>query len=599
MNIYAHAFAASIVRALAEAGYAVPEHCITPNIPPDMKNGDIAYPMFFAAKYLAEQSSKTSPKVSPAQLAAAAAPLVSSVEIDGVLLAARAQAAGPYVNVFLSRANAMEHITKSVLSLEESCGKSGMLSGKRIMIEFSAPNTNKPLHLGHLRNDAIGESMSRLFAWCGAQVRRVNLINDRGIHICKSMLAYEKFGAGDTPEKSNMKSDAFVGKYYVRFAQWEKEDETAAAQAQEMLIKWEQGDEKVRALWNLMNEWALRGIFETYEKTGISFDEIYKESETYEKGKEVIEDGLARGIFFKDEAGAICADLAELNLDKKVLLRADGTSVYITQDVGTAIARYDDWKFDRMVYVVAHEQNYHFTVLFHVLQKIGFAPAREGAMHHLGYGMVHLPSGRMKSREGTVVDADGLLDDVAALVLEEMKSREREKELADAKATAYDVALGAVHYFLLGVSAKKDVVFHPEKSIAFQGNTGPYLQYTCARIATMLQKFSASASASAANADSAAPDWNSCESDLEWALAYKLAGFQNAVEQAAEKHDPSVLAAYAYECACAFSAFYQSMPIATCAEAPVQAARLALTRAAFLVLRTALRLLVIPVIDKM
>ena len=371
--------------------------------PPKSELGDIAFPFFSYAK-----SFRIAPPV-----------LVQHIRIrmekrddlpNGMLLAA-----GPYLNVKIDMAALAEATAAAVENHKERYGHNDSLAHKRIMVEFSCPNTNKPLHLGHLRNDAIGQSVAAILKANGADVRKVNLINNRGVHICKSMLAYQKFSQGETPQSSGLKGDHLVGTYYVRFAQWEKEDPSALDQAQAMLKAWEQGDEHIIELWNKMNTWTIEGIEETYKKTGITFDQYYYESDTYKLGKDKVLAGLEKGVFYRQEDGSIWIDLAEIALDKKVLLRKDGTSLYLTQDIGTAIARHEDWPFDSLIYVVANEQSYHFKVLFYVLQKLGYEWASD--LHHLSYGMVNLPEGKMKSREGTVVDADDLIDELSEMAL--------------------------------------------------------------------------------------------------------------------------------------------------------------------------------------
>ena len=569
---------------LRKLGYDVSKNTIVAHATPDIHKGDIAYPMFPVSKYLLSKGIR----ISPAELAKKIVMLhkeQDEASVFGLLVVM-----GPYVNVFLKRDVAMHTIVEDLICRKNAWEVSHTLQGTRVTIEFSAPNTNKPLHIGHLRNDVLGESISRLLSFCGAEVRKVNLINDRGIHICKSMRAYQKFGEGKSPKSEGVKGDHFVGHYYVEFSKWAKTHQGAEEEAQHLLVRHENADEDVKALWEKMNTWALEGIEETYKNTNISFDAIYKESETYTVGKKVIEKGLAQGVFYKDESGATSIDLSDIGLDTKVVLRADGTSVYITQDLGTAYVRHTDWPCDTVLYIVAHEQNYHFTVLFHILEKLGFEPACEKNMHHIGYGMVHLPHGRMKSREGIVVDADDLLDEIASLVRTEICARGRDKNLNNLEATSYDVALGAIHYFLLQVHIKKDVTFNPENSISFQGNTGPYLQYTCARITNMLRKFTI---------PDVAEDWSVCTSDMEWQLAYKLSHFQYAVRDAALKYDPSLLARYTYECACLFASFYQSMPIATCDDVRVKKTRMVLSHATLQVLKNALYLLNIPYIEHM
>jgi arginyl-tRNA synthetase len=381
------------------------------------------------------------------------------------------------------------------------------------MVEYSSPNTNKPLHLGHLRNNFLGYSVAQILDANGYDVIKANLVNDRGIHICKSMLAYQKFGQNETPASADMKGDHLVGKYYVEFdkhykvevealkAEGLSEDDAKKQaplmkEAQEMLLKWEQGDEEVVALWQKMNDWVFDGFNQTYETMGVSFDKIYKESNTYLLGKETVEEGLASGVFFQKEDGSVWIDLADEGLDQKLVLRKDGTSVYITQDMGTADLKYKDFGMSKSLYVVGNEQDYHFEVLFKILKKLG-RPYAEGC-YHLSYGMVDLPSGKMKSREGTVVDADDLM--------QEMKdtARERTNELGkidgftpeEAEELYSTLAMGALKYFLLKVDPKKRMLFNPAESIDFQGNTGPFIQYTHARICSILKKLKAKASIS-------------------------------------------------------------------------------------------------------
>ena len=438
--------------------------------PPSNDMGDIAFPMYPFAKVL---------KTSPVKLAGdIAEQLVKSGD--------KVNAVGPYVNVWLDRNIVMDSILSDIHRAGKSWGEGSELAGRKIMIEFSSPNTNKPLHLGHLRNDILGESCSRILKARGADVRKVCLVNDRGIHICKSMLAWKNFAKGETPESLGVRSDNFVGEMYVKYNQWAKTDETAESQARELLKEWENGNPEVIKLWETMNRWALEGINDTYARTGITFDTIYRESETYVLGKEQVMLGLERNVFYKAEDGSIRLTLDEIGLDTKVFLRSDGTSVYITQDLGTAIQRHEEWPFDQLIYVVGNEQEYHFKVLFYALEKLGmpWAPL----LRHLSYGMVNLPEGKMKSREGTVVDADALIDNLTDLALAEIESKGRTAELRDAEESAEKIALAALHYFLLQVTPPKDILFNPKESISFTGNTGPYLQYMVARVVGLISK---------------------------------------------------------------------------------------------------------------
>ncbi|MBQ4280496.1 MAG: arginine--tRNA ligase, partial [Spirochaetales bacterium] len=400
-------------------------------VPPKPELGDLAFPLFAFAKAFSK-----APNILAQELSADINALEDKP--DG-----EAFAAGPYMNVRLNMDKMVSDLYRQIVRQKADYGKTNLLGKKKVMIEFSCPNTNKPLHLGHVRNDCIGQSMSQILKAGGAEVMKVNLINNRGVHICKSMLAYKKFGNGETPESSGIKGDHLVGNYYVRFAQWEKEvldkdiasfvsqgmkPEEAEAKAKEinapdleaqaMLRDWEKGVPEVIDLWKKMNRWTLDGVDETYRNTGISFDRYYYESDTYKLGKDKVLEGLERGVFQKAEDGAIYIDNADIGLDKKILLRKDGTSIYITQDIGTAINRHEDWPFDSLIYVVASEQQYHFKVLFHVLDKLGYPWAKD--LHHLSYGMVFLPEGKMKSREGTVVDADDLIKSLTEMAREEI-----------------------------------------------------------------------------------------------------------------------------------------------------------------------------------
>jgi len=546
--------------------------------PPRPEMGDLAFPMFPFAKEF---------RTSPAAIAQAVADAVDS-EAPGTV-----KTEGPYVNVFLERSEVVAGLLRDIQAAGDGYGHSDFLSGQKIMVEFSCPNTNKPLHLGHLRNDAIGESVSRILAASGAEVQKVNLINNRGVHICKSMLAYQKFGNGITPESSGKKGDHLVGEFYVKFNQWSKEDATAESQAQEMLVKWEEGDKEVTALWELMNKWTIEGISETYKNTNISFDKYYYESNTYLSGRDEVLKGLEAGVFYKDKDGSIRLDLSELGMDTKVLLRSDGTSVYMTQDLGTAIARHGDFPFDRLIYVVGAEQEYHFQVLFHALKKLGYSWAQ--MLHHLSYGMVNLPEGKMKSREGTVVDADILLQQLTDMAIEEIKNKDRTEAVGNVDETGHKIALAALHYFLLQVSPYKDMVFNPRDSLSFNGNTGPYLQYMSARISSMLEKYEEKAS----DYKGFAPDFTLLKSDAEWELVKNLRTFPEALQNAAEDLNPSILACHLYDIAKSFSRFYHDCPILGIDDKVLTVSRIVLTRAVLQVLKKGFEMVNIPFLDKM
>lgn len=440
--------------------------------------------------------------------------------------------------------------------------------GEKVLIEYSSPNTNKPLHLGHLRNNFLGFSVAQILAAGGYEVVKTNLVNDRGIHICKSMLAYQLFGNQETPESSGLKGDHLVGKYYVAFDVAYKEEIAALKaqgieeeqakkeapillKAQEMLLKWEQGDADVMALWNTMNAWVFAGFEKSYQTMGVSFDKIYRESNTYLLGKQLVEEGLAAGVFFQKPDGSVWINLEAEGLDEKLVLRKDGTSVYITQDMGTAQLKYEDFKANQSVYVVGNEQDYHFEVLFHILKKLN-KPFSQGNFH-LSYGMVDLPSGKMKSREGTVVDADDLM----AEMIQTAKDRTLELGKIDGFTEAesnelfHNLGLGALKYFLLKVEPKKRMLFNPEESIDFQGNTGPFIQYTHARICSILRKGGVISPVST--------DSELAESEQE--LIYLLGEYKATIAQAAANFAPSVIANYAYDLAKTFNKFYNEQTI--------------------------------------
>ena len=563
-----------------DAPSALNEKDLVPGVPPKSEMGDIAFPLFPFAKVF-----RTSPQALAEELAQG---LRNRDDLSGEV-----RTAGPYVNVVIGVGNIAAELLAATRDLPEAYGSSGHLKGVPVMVEFSCPNTNKPLHLGHLRNDALGESISRILRAAGADVRKVNLINDRGIHICKSMLAYREFGDGSTPESTGKKSDHFVGDYYVKFNQWAKENPRAEEDARSMLVAWEKNDPEVNSLWKLMNRWAIEGIEETYEATGISFDQIYYESQTYSLGKDEILKGLERGVFYKEEDGSIWVDLEEIGLDKKVLLRSDGTSLYLTQDIGTAIQRQKDWHFTRLVYVVGSEQQYHFRVLFHVLTKLGFEWAEN--LYHLSYGMVNLPEGKMKSREGTVVDADDLIRELTSMAEAEIREKEREDEVESVDETARKVALAALHYYLLQVSPNKDMIFNPKESLSFNGNTGPYLQYMGARISSMRRKFQERRDEF--TGIEAKPELLNTPEERE--LIKLCSDFSSVIAAAADQYNPSLLASYLYELARTFSRYYHETPILTGSEKETAVSRLALASAVLCVLKNGMYLLNIPFVEKM
>ena len=583
-------------------GDGVSEDAVAVENPPKPEIGDLGMPMFPFAKVFRAPPPMIASEV--VKIIEESADLSAKAKAIGTFLAV-----GPYVNVKLDKAGAAAGLLERIEKEGADYGKlndegKAHLAGRRVMVEFSSPNTNKPLHLGHMRNDALGESVSRILKKAGAEVYKVNIINNRGVHICKSMLAYKLFHEknGDTPETLGIKSDHFVGQCYVEFDKYAKEHPEANQQAEEMLVQWEKGDDNddLHKLWRMMNGWAIDGVKKTYDRTGVSFDKLYFESETYLKGREEILKGLEKGIFFKADDGSVRIDVTAVTgkgkdgeNQQKVLLRKDGTSVYITQDIGTAIFRHNDWAFNQMVYVVASEQNYHFKVLFYILKQLGFDWAER--LYHLSYGMVNLPNGRMKSREGTVVDADDLIDSLRDDALAEIKAKGREEEVGDASAVAEKVALAALHYYLLQITPIKDMVFNPEESLSFNGNTGPYLQYMGARIASILRK-AEETGAKVADAKEAAALLTAAE---EWELTKKLGEYPATIAKAAENLDASVVAAYLYDVAKLFSKFYQQCPILAAGDEKLVSARLFLAKCTLSVLKDAMNLVLVPYLDKM
>mgnify|MGYP004507461371 FL=1 len=477
-----------------------------------------------------------------------------------------------------------------------------------VMIEYSSPNTNKPLHLGHVRNNLLGWSLAQIMQANGNRVVKTNIVNDRGIHICKSMLAWLKYGNGETPETSGKKGDHLIGDYYVAFDKHYREevkqlvesgmDEEQAKQeaplikeAHEMLVKWENNDPEVRALWQKMNNWVYAGFDETYKKMGVSFDKIYYESQTYLKGKAKVEEGLAKGLFERHADNSVWADLTNEGLDQKLLLRSDGTSVYMTQDIGTAEMRFQDYPIDKMIYVVGNEQNYHFQVLSILLDRLGFKWGKE--LVHFSYGMVELPNGKMKSREGTVVDADDLM---ALMVSDAKKTSEELGKFDDMSEDerneiARIVGMGALKYFILKVDARKNMLFNPEESIDFNGNTGPFIQYTYARIRSILRK-------AGEQGVSEAP-LNAVLSDKETELIQKMSEYGAAVEQAGKDYSPSGIANYCYELTKVFNQFYHDYSILNEADEQKKLVRLVIARNVAKVIRNGMALLGIEVPERM
>ena len=488
-----------------------------------------------------------------------------------------------------------------------------------VMIEYSSPNTNKPLHLGHVRNNLLGWSLAQIMEANGNRVVKTNIVNDRGIHICKSMLAWKKWGNGATPESTGKKGDHLIGDYYVAFDQHyraelaeltakfkaegmtdeeaekrAKEDSPLMKEAHDMLVRWEQGDEEVRALWKKMNDWVYQGFDETYKAMGVGFDKIYYESETYLEGKAKVEEGLAKGLFFRKPDGSVWADLSNEGLDQKLLLRADGTSVYMTQDIGTADLRFKDYPIDKMIYVVGNEQNYHFQVLSILLDRLGFKWGKE--LVHFSYGMVELPNGKMKSREGTVVDADDLMEEMVSAARRTSEELGKFADMTENERNdiARIVGMGALKYFILKVDARKNMLFNPEESIDFNGNTGPFIQYTYARIRSIMRK----AEAEGIVLPSVLPNTLPLN-EKEVQLIQKLNSFETVVEQAGKDYSPSGIANYCYELTKDFNQFYHDYSILNAESTEAKTLRLVLAKNVAKTIKNGMQLLGIEVPERM
>jgi len=542
-------------------------------IPPSLEIGDYAFPCFFLAGKL---------KTEPEEIAVNVRGGIEEIP-EGL---GDIQTQGPYINFFLDRKKLALNLINEIKSSGNKYGKPETTNknAKTItaMVEFPSPNTNKPLHLGHLRNMTIGESVSRILEFNGEKVLRANLNNDRGIHICKSMAAYEFYGRKRKPNAKKQKSDHFVGDFYVMFNNKEKSNAKMELESHRLLQKWEQGDTHVLALWKKMNKWALDGFKQTYFKFGVKHDVEFFESDIYLKGKEIVEKALKDKILIKKEDGAVVADLKKEGFGEKVLLRTDGTSIYITQDLYLAKLKQEKYKLDKSIYVVGNEQNYHFEVLFAILKKLGFN--FEG-LKHLSYGMVNLPSGKMKSREGTVVDADDLIEEVQDLVKKELNSRDKlsKKQLEE---KSLKIAIAAIKYILLRVDTRKDMIFNPKESIDFEGDTGPYILYSYARASSIIKKLK-----KPKNLSSLAE-----LEDQEVALAKKLLEFKEIVSKSLKDLNPSIIANYSYQLSKTFNEFYHACPVIGSEK---ETFRIDLVNSFRQVLRNSLNLLGIEPLEKM
>lgn len=557
-------------KALKEKGVSISNKEIEKfiEIPPDPEFGDYAFPCFFLSEKL---------KDDPAQIAIELREKIGeppATDFEDV------QTRGPYLNFFVNRGSLARTVVWDIITQKKNYGKSKVGSGKRTMIEFPSPNTNKPLHLGHLRNMSIGESLSRILEFNGERIVRANLNNDRGIHISKSMLAYKKWGKDKAPDDKKIKPDHFVGDFYVLFEK--RKTKKLEAEAQEMLKQWETGDKRTLLLWKLMNTWVLKGFAETYKKFGIKHDVEYFESKLYKRGKNIIKEGVKRGIFEQKKNGETKIDLKDEGLGEKILLRKDGTSLYITQDLALAKMKFDKYKLNKSFYVVGNEQRYHFRVLFSILDKLGF---KDKEMKHISYGLVNLPHGRMKSREGTIVDADDLIEKIRLMAEKELKKREKlSKDELEKRSLA--ISLAAIKYLLLKTDIRKTILFNPKESVSFDGDTGSYLLYSYARAGSILTK------APPEQKKFEIPDLE--ENEIE--LVKKLSYFPEVVSNAAKSLNPSVIANYSYQLAQLFNEFYHSCKVIGSEQ---ESFRLALVQSFRQILKNSLKLLGIETIEEM
>jgi len=559
-----------ILKLLKKEGIKADETLI--EVPPDPGMGDYAFPCFMLAKEM---------KKSPQKIAEE---LAKKIKPDNNI--SKTEAKGPYLNFFVNRSNIADDVLGKIRKEGYDYGSIKQKKPKKIMVEFPSPNTNKPLHLGHVRNMLIGESISRISGFLGKKVIRANLNNDRGIHICKSMLAYQRWGNKKDPDT---KTDHFVGKFYVLFNEKSKEKPHLELEAQEMLKKWEDGDKETIKLWKLMNAWAYGGFEETYEKLHINFDKYYYESEFYGKAKKIVDEGLKKKIFYRDEEGAAAVDLGK-ELGKKVLLRADGTSIYITQDLYLAKLKFEEYRLDESIYVVGNEQNYHFKVLFRLLEMLGYEWSKR--CHHLSYGMVYLPSGKMKSREGTVVDADEIIDNMKDLAAVEVRKRYPDLNDDETKKRAEIIGLGALKFFMLKNDPYKDMFFNPAESISFEGETGPYVQYAHARICSILHKLQ-----DKKNKNMKA-DYSLLIDRHEVELVKMLQNFPAVLADAEKNLKPSEIAHYLTALSQKFNEFYHNCPVIS-AKDELKAARIALCGAVKTILGQGLFLLGIQAPEEM
>jgi arginyl-tRNA synthetase len=533
-------------------------------VPPNPALGDFAFPCFKLGKNPKDEAEKLQKKIKLPEF-------LEKIETKG-----------PYLNFYLNKSNFTKTILTAIQKETKNYGKGK--EKKKILVEYCGPNTNKPLHLGHVRNMALGNAVVRILEFQGNKVVPVNIINDRGIHICQSMVAYQKWGKAQKPNK---KGDHFVGDYYVLFSKKSKKDPELDLEAKKMLVAWEDGDTEVHKLWRQMNTWVLEGFQETYNRFGITFEKEYFESELYKQGKEVAFEGLKKGIFEKNDDKAITAPLEKYGMTNKVVLRGDGTSVYITQDMYLAQQRYEDYKFDKLLYVVASEQSMHFKQLFKILELLERKFAKN--LYHLSYGMVHLPTGRMKSREGTVVDADDIMDEISGLAQKEVEKRYKNLSIKEKKERGEFISLAAIKFFMLRSDASKDMVFNPKESLSFEGETGPYLQYTHARANSILNKV---------NAKITKVDYSLLTDEKEEALISLLSQFPSKIEETAKHYKPHIICRYLLDLAQAFNEFYHACHVIS-EEQKLMEARLMLVAATKQVLANGLKMLGIHAPEEM
>lgn len=577
----------SIIASAAEQAFGQQPGPLDIGYPPNAELGHFAVGCFPLAKQF---------RKSPAEIAAK---IVEHIPADQFI--SQISAAGPYINLRIESNLLFGDVCRDITARDAGYGTSGMGQGRRAMVEYLAPNTNKPLHLGHLRNGSLGMALANMYQAAGYQVVKANLVNDRGVHICKSMLAWQMWGGGATPQSEGMKGDHFVGKYYVRYAQEAEKDENLEAEIQMMLQRWEAGDSETIELWKKMNGWVYDGFAETYRRFGLLFDAFYYESDTYKLGKDIIQQGLEKQAFSLDQNGNTVFFLpeAEFGRDRNgepkrvTVLRADETALYITQDIGTAILKFADHNLDVSIYVVGSEQEYHFKCLFAMLAALGYEWA--GDCYHLSYGMVYLPEGKMKSREGKIVDADDLISEMVKLAEKEIRLRDSENRLTEAeiKSRAEKIGIGAIKFYLLRVRPNQSINFDPAESISFDGFTGPYCQYAFARISGILEK------ARSAAEELKDPDFSCLGNIEEVQLLQKLIEFPAEVEGAVRDLNPSKIAVHIFETAKAFNQFYNKHQVLQADGAPLASARIELIKATATVLKNGLGLLGVDVLENM